>query len=106
VFAKSGRLMRENNRKQALIPRGSVALPNREGTAPGFIAPAPDGKFVASMPGVPREMKPMLTEGILPWLQQRFELTEHIRTRTLHTIGMAESEIDHRIADLFASLEN
>ncbi|HEX5275865.1 MAG TPA: competence/damage-inducible protein A [Candidatus Rubrimentiphilum sp.] len=106
VFAKSGRRMRENNRKQALIPRGSVALPNREGTAPGFVATTAQGKFVASMPGVPREMKPMLTEGVVPWLQQRFRLTEHIRTRTLHTIGLAESEIDHRIADLFATLEN
>lgn len=106
MFAKSGRQMRENNRKQALIPRGSVALPNREGTAPGFIAATPAGKFVASMPGVPREMKPMLTEGVLPWLHQRFALSEHIRTRALHTIGLAESEIDHRIADLFATLEN
>jgi nicotinamide-nucleotide amidase len=106
VFVKSGRQMRENNRKQALIPRGAVALDNREGTAPGFIATTGQGKFVASVPGVPREMKPMLTEGVLPWLQQRFRLTEHIRTRTLHTIGLAESEIDHRIADLFASLEN
>ena len=106
VFVKSGRQMRENNRKQALIPRGAIALDNREGTAPGFIATTGQGKFVASVPGVPREMKPMLTEGVLPWLQQRFRLTEHIRTRTLHTIGLAESEIDHRIADLFASLEN
>lgn len=98
--------MRENNRKQALIPRGSLPLANREGTAPGFIATTGQGKFVVSMPGVPREMKPMLTQGVVPWLQQRFRLTEHIRTRTLHTIGLAESEIDHRIADLFASLEN
>jgi nicotinamide-nucleotide amidase len=106
VFVKSGRHMRENNRKQALIPRGSLALANREGTAPGFVATTAQGKFVASMPGVPREMKPMLTEGVLPWLQQNFWLSEHIRTRTLHTIGLAESEIDHRITDLFASLEN
>jgi nicotinamide-nucleotide amidase len=106
VFAKSGRHMRENNRKQALIPRGSLALANHEGTAPGFIATTPEGRFVASMPGVPREMKPMLTQGVLPWLRQRFDLSEHIRTRSLHTIGLAESEIDHRIADLFASLEN
>lgn len=106
VFAKSGRTMRENNRKQALIPSGSVALENLEGTAPGFIATTPGGKFVASMPGVPREMKPMLENGVMPWLRERFVLPEHIRTRTLHTIGLAESEIDHRISDLFASLEN
>lgn len=106
VFVKSERQMRENNRKQALVPRGATVLPNREGTAPGFIALAKNGKFVAATPGVPREMKPLLTEGVLPWLRQRFELSQHIRTRTLHTIAIAESEIDHRIADLFASLEN
>ncbi len=106
VFEKSGRRMRENNRKQALVPRGAVVLENHEGTAPGFIAIAKNQKFVASVPGVPREMKPMLTQGVLPWLHQRFDLSQHIRTRTLHTIGIAESEIDHRIADLFATLEN
>lgn len=105
VFEKSGRRMRENNRKQALVPRGAIVLDNHEGTAPGFIAIAQE-KFVASMPGVPREMKPMLTGGVLPWLHRKFHLSQHIRTRTLHTIGMAESEIDHRIADLFATLEN
>jgi len=106
VFEKSGRRMRENNRKQALIPRGAVVIENREGTAPGFIAIAKNEKFVASMPGVPREMQPMLTEGVLPWMHRRFDLSQHIRTRTLHTIALAESEIDHRIGDLFASLEN
>jgi len=105
VFAKSGRPMRENNRKQALLPRGAIALANSQGTAPGFVVEK-DGRFVACMPGVPREMKPMLAGGLLPWLHKRFELSQHIRTRTLHTIGLAESEIDHRIADLFASLEN
>ncbi len=106
VFAQSGRAMRENNRKQALLPHGAIVLANTQGTAPGFIAVGKNQRFVASMPGVPREMKPMLAEGVVPWLRKRFEVSEHIRTRTLHTINVAESEIDHRIADLFASLEN
>jgi nicotinamide-nucleotide amidase len=105
VFVKSGRHMRENNQKQALLPSGAIALANSQGTAPGFIVET-NRRFVASMPGVPREMKPMLADGLLPWLHKRFELTQHIRTRTLHTIDIAESEVDHRIADLFASLEN
>ena len=61
-----------NNRKQAELPRGSRALYNPNGTAPGFIAFARDGKFVACMPGVPREMKPMLVEQVVPFLRQRF----------------------------------
>jgi nicotinamide-nucleotide amidase len=106
VFASLGRPMRANNRKQAELPRGSLALRNPNGTAPGFVAFASDGKFVASMPGVPREMKPMLVEQVVPFLRDRLGTGEGIHTRVLHTIGLGESEIDHRIADLFRSSEN
>ncbi|MFN2448687.1 MAG: competence/damage-inducible protein A, partial [Candidatus Baltobacteraceae bacterium] len=105
-FARMGREMRENNRKQAAVPQGALVLANENGTAPGFIAVRADGKFVASMPGVPAEMKPMLTGALVPWLQARFELHQTIHTRVLHTINIAESEIDHRIGDLFRTLEN
>ena len=106
VFARSGREMRENNRKQAEIPRGAFVLANDSGTAPGFVAEREDGKFVACMPGVPREMHGMLADRLVPWLRERFGLREAIYTRTLHTINIAESEIDHRIDDLFRTLEN
>jgi nicotinamide-nucleotide amidase len=106
IFASVGRPMRPNNRKQAELPRGSRALDNPNGTAPGFIAFARDGKFVACMPGVPREMKPMLVEQVVPFLRQRFGARESIYTRTLHTIGLGESEVDHRIEELFRGSEN
>lgn len=106
VFAASGRTMRENNRKQAFLPKGARMLPNPIGTAPGFIAFNERGGFVASMPGVPGEMKPMLAESVIPWLRGRFDLSAAIHTRVLHTVDIAESEIDHRIDDLFRSLEN
>ncbi len=105
-FAKSGREMRENNRKQADVPRGSFVLKNPRGTAPGFVAFASSGKFVASMPGVPREMQPMLTEHLIPFLRERYELRAAIFTRVVHTINIGESEIDHRIGDLFRAGEN
>lgn len=105
-FASLGFEMRENNLKQALMPRGAVVLPNPHGSAPGFIALGSGGKFIASMPGVPREMKPMLGEQVIPWLRERFALDAAIHTRVLHTVGIAESEIDHRIDDLFRAMEN
>ncbi|MGA8534338.1 MAG: competence/damage-inducible protein A [Candidatus Tumulicola sp.] len=105
-FAAIGREMRPNNRKQAEIPQGSVPLDNPHGTAPGFVAFARDGKFVACMPGVPREMKPMLSEKLIPFLQKRFAPRDAIYTRVIHTIGIGESEIDHRIDELFRSSEN
>ncbi len=106
LFASLGRPMRENNRKQAELPQGSRPMPNPNGTAPGFIAFTSGGKFVASMPGVPREMKPMLVGDVLPFLRERLGTGDAIYTRVLHTIGLGESEIDHRIADLFRSSEN
>jgi nicotinamide-nucleotide amidase len=105
-FARLGFEMRENNRKQAVMPKGAVVLPNPNGSAPGFIAFRSDGKFVASMPGVPREMKPMLADHVVPWLRERFDMRAAIHTRILHTIGVAESEIDHRIDELFRTYEN
>jgi nicotinamide-nucleotide amidase len=105
-FRAMGRAMSDNNTRQAILPEGCVVLENPHGTAPGFIALRADGKFVASMPGVPREMKPMLTERLIPWLTQRFNVRAAIFTRTLHTVGISESELDRRIEDLFRTLEN
>lgn len=105
-FAHIGREMRENNRKQAYVPRGSLVLENPRGTAPGFVAFGNNGKFIACMPGVPREMKPMLTELLIPFLRERYTITDAIHTRVLHTVNLGESEIDHRIDDLFRAGEN
>jgi nicotinamide-nucleotide amidase len=105
-FAQMGREMRDNNRKQAYVPRGSLVLKNPRGTAPGFVAFNADGKFVASMPGVPREMRPMLADLLIPYLRDRYALHDAIYTRVLHTINIGESEVDHRIQDLFLAGEN
>jgi nicotinamide-nucleotide amidase len=107
-FASLGRTgpISPNNRRQAILPRGSVVLENPHGTAPGFVALRSDGKFVACMPGVPREMKPMLAEKLVPWLAERGGLGQAIYTRTLHTVGIGESDIDNRIEPLFRTLEN
>jgi nicotinamide-nucleotide amidase len=105
-FAQMGREMRENNRKQAHVPRGSLVLGNPRGTAPGFIAFAASGKFIACMPGVPREMRPMLTDLLIPFLRERYGIDDAIYTRVLHTVNIGESEVDHRIDDLFRAGEN
>ena len=105
-FRVFGRTMSDNNRRQAYLPSGCVVLENPHGTAPGFVALRDDGKFVACMPGVPREMKPMLDEKLIPWLVERFGLRDAIYTRTLHTVGIGESELDRRVEDLFRTLEN
>jgi nicotinamide-nucleotide amidase len=105
-FASFRRPMTDNNRRQAYLPEGALPLPNPNGTAPGFIASRADGRFIATMPGVPSEMKPMLADSIVPWLVKRYALEGGIVTRTLHTVGIGESEIDRRIHDLFERLGN
>jgi nicotinamide-nucleotide amidase len=105
-FRVFGRPMTENNRRQAYLPEGCVVLENPHGTAPGFVALRDDGKFIACMPGVPREMRPMLEERLIPWLVARFDLRDAIYTRTLHTVGIGESDLDRRVEDLFRTLEN
>jgi nicotinamide-nucleotide amidase len=106
LFASIGRPMSGNNRKQAELPRGSRPLPNPNGTAPGFIAFSRDAKMVACVPGVPREMKPMLVDSLIPFLRERFGTREGIYTRVLHTIGIGESEVDRRLGEIFRDSEN
>ncbi len=98
-FERYGRKPTENNRKQAYIPAGSLALENPVGTAPCFAVEYPDGVLI-SLPGVPRELEYMLEHAVTPYLRQRFSLDAVIRTRTLRTVGIGESTIDAKMGDL------
>lgn len=100
-FQRYGRPPTENNRKQAYIPAGAVALENPVGTAPCFVVEYPDGVLIA-LPGVPRELEYMLEHAVVPFLKTRFQLASVIRSRTLRTVGIGESLIDARIGDLEA----
>lgn len=94
--------MTENNRRQAYLPEGSILVENPVGTAPCFIVEH-DGGIVISLPGVPREMKFLLAEKIVPFLQERYQLGI-IKALNLRAAGIGESMLDDLIgADL---LEN
>ena len=88
--------MPENNLKQAMIPAGAVVVPNALGTAPGYRA-ARGGKHVVVLPGVPREMKPMLERSVLPWLRAQ-RGGEVYLARTFQTFGISESGLDQLVA--------
>lgn len=91
----------DNARIQALVPSGAVALPNAHGFAPGIWIDAPAGKFVVSVPGVPREMAGLLEDQIIPRIvaRQRGERVV-VASRALRTFGLAESVIAERIGNL------
>ena len=83
------------NIDQALIPSKAVALMNRYGSAPGMWIEH-QGKVFISLPGVPFEMKALMTEEVLPKLRQTFQFP-FILHRTLLTYGLGESSLAERI---------
>jgi len=98
-FSRLGYQMKENNRRQAYIPEGAIPIPNAVGTAPGFIVEDHRG-VVISLPGVPREMVYLLEHAVLPYLREHMDVIAVIKSRVLRTVGIGESSIDARIADL------
>jgi len=108
MFAAMGRVMPENNLKQALFPAGATIIPNALGTAPGFrlaIATAHGPCQCIVMPGVPREMKAMLAEQVLPWLRELGSGDDEYRSHTFQTFGISESALDELVAGVVGPAE-
>ncbi len=98
-FGRYGRFATDNNRRQAYIPKGAVAIENPVGTAPAFRYEKDHG-VVISLPGVPREMEHLIQHEVLPYLKQKYNLHGTIKALVLHTAGAGESQIDEWIGDL------
>jgi len=98
-FRRYNRQPTENNRRQAYLPDGAVAIPNPVGTAPAFYYPLEE-KVIVCLPGVPSEMETILMQSVIPYLRSRFNLREVIRAYTLHAAGVGESQVDEWLADL------
>jgi len=95
--------MTENNRRQAFLPDASRVIENPVGTAPGFMVEQGDS-VVISLPGVPREMKYLMTENVIPYLIEKYQLGgKIIKARVLKTAGIGESALDELIGQ--AALE-
>jgi nicotinamide-nucleotide amidase len=91
------------NRSQAEIPEGARILTNRHGTAPGIWLEDDKGRWVAMMPGVPREMRGMLAEELLPAIKARAKGGDEsvVLSGTLRTTGIAESAIAELLGPSF-----
>jgi nicotinamide-nucleotide amidase len=86
---KLGRPLIERNLKQAEVPNTCIVIPNKRGTAPGMLFEKNNCVYV-SMPGVPHEMKGMMTDDVIPWLTAHFSVDKIIH-KTLLTAGIGES---------------
>jgi nicotinamide-nucleotide amidase len=101
LWAARGRPMPENNKKQAMLPEPASVLENPIGTAPGFTVRIGRAQFFF-MPGVPREMKRMFAEQVVPRLAAlRTELAV-FEVRVFRTFGLTESAADQALAGLEA----
>jgi nicotinamide-nucleotide amidase len=88
------------NRNQAMVPEGSTKLQNNHGSAPGIWLEDDAGRWVAMLPGVPREMRGMLADTLLPRLGSRVNATTVVRSLTLRTVGVAESALADQIESM------
>ncbi|HVB00814.1 MAG TPA: competence/damage-inducible protein A [Acidimicrobiales bacterium] len=104
MFSSRGREMTENNLRQAEVPEGASIISQVIGSAPGLICPIGD-KVIYALPGVPHEMREMVTRAVLEDLSRRSGETATIRSRILRTFGVAESKIAEIVSPRFEALE-
>jgi nicotinamide-nucleotide amidase len=100
-FRRLGRPMPAINRTQAEVPEGATVLPNPRGTAPGLWLEDDRGRVVVLLPGVPREMRGLLIDEVLPRLVARQDGERRVvRSRTVRTTGIAESALAERVGPI------
>ncbi|MEJ8757360.1 competence/damage-inducible protein A [Pontibacter sp. H259] len=102
IFEKRGIEVTELNRQQAFLPENCEPVRNLLGTAPGMWFEQ-DGKVYVSMPGVPFEMKRMMTDIVLPKLKAHFRTPEIIH-KVIQTTGIAESILADKLEEWELSL--
>ncbi|MDR1408580.1 MAG: competence/damage-inducible protein A [Tannerella sp.] len=98
LFGRNGRAMNELTRLQAMVPDGGTVIRNRAGTAPCTWFER-DGWLLVSMPGVPSEMKWLMTHEVLPRLQTRFRQDVFIRHQSYWVSGYTESALAIHLTD-------
>ncbi|GJG84933.1 putative competence-damage inducible protein [Gemmatimonadetes bacterium T265] len=108
--ARFARDLPASNRQQAMLPAGARVLVNRHGSAPGVWLEDERGRWVAMLPGVPREMRGMLADELGPIIAERARAGAGgaptvVRSRTLRTTSIAESAIADRLGDLARGAE-
>lgn len=104
-FKKTNREMTENNRKQALILKDSVVLPNDHGMAPGMML-CENHRIYMLLPGPPKEMEPMFLHYGQKALSSQYDTKVKIISRVLRFFGIGESSLETAIEDLIDAQSN
>src|SRR5262245_63039888 len=98
-FRRRSRVMPPNNRKQAMLPSTAEMIDNPVGTACGFAVTIGKARFLFT-PGVPREMRRMLDEQVIPRLLKLGGITGVTRLKRFHSFGIGESRADELLAGI------
>jgi nicotinamide-nucleotide amidase len=105
LWDRRGMAFPELNLKQAWLIPSATALPNPNGTAPGWFVSRADGRVIVALPGPPREMRPMWHDHALPRLRERGLGTE-LASRTLRLTGIGESQLAERLGEALLRSRN
>jgi len=100
-FRSRGRVMPPNNRKQAMLPAGAELIDNPIGTACGFAVTIGKARFMFT-PGVPREVRRMIDEQVIPRLLSMAGTQSTIFLKRFHSFGLGESRVDAMLAGVEA----
>ena len=104
-FARTGRVMTDNNKKQAMMPKGAHVFNNNYGTAPALaIYKEENNKTVIMLPGPPGELIPIFNEEVTPYLKERTDSV--LVSENVHIIGMGESAVEEKIRSIMTESEN
>ncbi|ASN05668.1 competence/damage-inducible protein A [Virgibacillus necropolis] len=104
-FEKQKRIMTPNNKKQARVFEDATVLENKVGMAPGMIINR-DDKVWVFLPGVPKEMKQLFSDEVLPYIQNLSEENTIIESRMLQFIGIGEAQLEYELKDIIAAQTN
>ena len=104
-FKETGRVMTENNRKQAMMPEGAIVFDNDYGTAPSLaVFDEEKNKTVIMLPGPPNELVPIFNEKIAPYLNERRNTV--LVSKNVNIFGMGESAVETALEGLMQNAEN
>ena len=96
---------REDHKRQAYFPKGAVLFPNREGTAWGF-ALSKGGRWIVALPGIPRELKSLMENEVIPFVRGHFPYVGGLQSILLRSFGLKESEVNNLLKDLIRTHPN
>jgi nicotinamide-nucleotide amidase len=120
-FKKMNRTVTPNNQKQAMMPKGAVVFDNHNGTAPALAVVGKLNKFVGKLnesnkiegekiaillPGPPRELEPIFTEQVKPFLCKKFNNAQVLVSKMVNIFGMGESAVEAKLYDLMVNSSN